>query len=377
MEKFDACKIVRKNCLSFEPYVAGKPIETLKRELGLKHIIKIASNENPLGPSKKAVKAMKDIANKVYFYPDFNSTDLKMAIAKKFKLDIKNILVGAGSDELIEIIGRLFFTNQDEIVISKHAFIRYQMAVRLMDAKSIIVPMKEGLYHDLKAMAKACNKNTKAVFIANPNNPTGTYNTTKEFESFMESLPTNRYGLKPVVILDEAYHEFASYKKDYPDTLKFLNKYPNMIILRTFSKIYALAGARVGYGFSSDSIVDYIERIRPPFNLNMFAQVGAAASLQDKAQVTKSLAHVRKEMKYICDGFKKLGIKYVDSVGNFILFSVAPLAGKDVFKQMLQEGVIIRAMDEYDLPNWLRVTIGTRKENELFLKKIKKVLSKN
>jgi len=374
MGKFDACKIVRKNCLAFKPYVAGKPIETLKRELGLKHIIKIASNENPLGPSKKAVKAMKAVADKVYFYPDFNSTVLKAAIAKKFKLEVKNVLVGAGSDELIEIIGRLFFTPQDEIVISKHAFIRYQMAVRLMDAKSIIVPMREGLYHDLQAMAKACTKNTKAVFIANPNNPTGTYNTDKEFSLFMKSLPVNRFGLKPVVIIDEAYNEFANYKKDYPDTLNYLKKYPNMIILRTFSKIYALAGARVGYGFSSDSIVDYIERIRPPFNLNMFAQAGAVASLQDSSQVSKSLAHVKKEMKYIYGEFEKLGIKYINSAGNFILFSVDPLSGRDVFKQMLREGVIIRAMGEYELPNWLRVTVGTRKENELFLRKIKKVL---
>ena len=376
MKKFDAKNLVRKNCLSFEPYVAGKPIETLKRELGLKHIIKIASNENPLGPSKKAVKAMKEVADKVYFYPDFNSTELKTAIAKHYKLNINNVIVGCGSDELIEIIARLFFTPTDEIVISKHAFTRYQMAVKLMDSKQVIVPMKEGFVHDLKAMAKACNKNTKAVFITNPNNPTGTYNTAKEFEAFLKALPTNKFGMKPIVISDEAYYEYASYKKDFPDTIKLLKKYPNLIVLRTFSKIYAMAGARVGYGLVSETVSDYIERIRPPFNVNKFAQAGAIASLQDKTQVTKSLNHVRKEFKFIFTELKKLGIKYIDSVGNFFLMSVTPFKGKDVFQKMLREGVIIRAMDEYQLYNYVRVTIGTRKENELFLKKIKKVLNK-
>ena len=179
-----------------------------------------------------------------------------------------------------------------------------------------------------------------------------------------------------MVISDEAYYEYASYKKDFPDTIKLLKKYPNMIVLRTFSKIYAMAGARVGYGLSSPTVIDYIERIRPPFNLNKFAQAGAVASLQDKSQVTKSLKHVRTEMKFIFDNLKKLGIKYIDSVGNFFLMSVAPFKGKDVFVKMLHEGVIIRAMDEYDLPEYVRVTIGTRKENELFLTKLKKVLKK-
>lgn len=376
MENFDVCKLVRKNCLAFEPYVAGKPIETLKRELGLKHIIKIASNENPLGPSKKAIQAMKNAVEKVYFYPDFNSTELKTTIANKFKLTPKNILVGAGSDELIEIIGKLFFTSSDEIVISKHAFIRYKMAVQLMASKSVVVPMKDGLTHDLNAMLKACNKNTKAIFIANPNNPTGTYVTAKDIETFLKKLPKNKYGMKPLVIIDEAYYEYASFKKDYPQTLKYLSKNPNLIILRTFSKIYALAGARVGYGFASQQVADYIERIRPPFNLNIFAQTAGVASLKDDNQVKRSLAHVKKEMKFVTDGFKKLKINFIDSVGNFVLFSVAPLNGSDVFKQLLKEGVIVRAMGEYDLNDYVRVTIGTRSENQLFLNKLKKVLGK-
>ncbi len=374
--KFDAEKMAREVCKSFQPYVAGKPVETLKRELGLKHIIKIASNENPLGPSKKAVNAIKDIADKVYFYPDFNSTELKNAIAKYYKMKINNVIVGCGSDELIEIIARVYFNKGDEIVISKYAFTRYQMAVKIMDAKSVIVPMKEGFVHDLKAMAKACTKNTKAVFVTNPNNPTGTYNNQKEFETFLKALPANKYGMKPLVISDEAYHEYASYKKDLPNTVKLLKKYPNLIILRTFSKIYAMAGARVGYGLSSPTVIDYIERVRPPFNLNKFAQAGAIASLADKTQVTRSLRHNRAEVKYIFDALKKIGIEYVDTVTNFFLMKVAPFKGKDIFNKMLREGVIIRAMDEYDLPDYVRVTVGTRAENKLFLDKIKKVMKR-
>ena len=179
-----------------------------------------------------------------------------------------------------------------------------------------------------------------------------------------------------MVISDEAYFEYASYKKDFPDTLKYLAQNPNLIILRTFSKIYAMAGSRVGYGLVSETVSDYIERIRPPFNVNKFAQAGAIASLNDKSQVKRSVAHVRKEFKFIFAALKKMGIKYIDSVGNFFLMSVAPFKGKQVFQDMLKEGVIIRAMDEYDLPDYVRVTIGTRKENELFLKKIKKVLKK-
>jgi histidinol-phosphate aminotransferase len=250
------------------------------------------------------------------------------------------------------------------------------MAVQLMASKSVIVPMKDGLTHDLTAMLKACNKNTKAVFIAIPNNPTGTYVTSKEIESFLQKLPKNKYGMKPLVVIDEAYYEYASFKKDYPQTLKYLAKNPNLIVLRTFSKIYALAGARVGYGFTSEGVADYIERIRPPFNLNIFAQAGAIASLKDDSQVKRSLSHIRKEMKFVTDGLKKMKIPFIDSVANFVLFSVAPLSGTDIFKKLLREGVIVRAMAEYDLDGYIRVTIGTRAENQLFLNKLKKVLGK-
>ncbi|MCL1971742.1 MAG: histidinol-phosphate transaminase [Endomicrobia bacterium] len=369
-------KIIRPSCKCFEPYIAGKPVETIKRELGLKKVVKLASNENPLGPSKKAIRAIKDNLNKIFFYPDSNSYELKKALSERYRFPTGNIFTAAGGDEIIELLAKLFFNREDEIVISKHAFIRYGMAVQLMGSKAVVVPMKNGFTHDLKAMAKACTKKTKAVFITNPNNPTGTYNTKKEISEFLKALPMNKLGVKPLVIIDEAYFEYASTEKNYPDGLEFLKDNPNLIVFRTFSKIYGLAGLRVGYGFADTCVVDYIERMRPPFNVNIMAQVAATASLKDKEQVKKGQTLMKKEKAYMYKEFKKLGVKYVESAGNFILFNVSPLKGKEFFPLMLKEGVITRAMDEYQLYDWVRVTVGLHKENEMFIKKLKKIIKK-
>jgi len=372
----DIQKIIRKSCSGFEPYVAGKPVETLKRELGLKNIVKLASNENPLGPSAKSIKAILDNISKVYFYPDSNSFELKKALSERYRLPAANIFTGAGGDEIIELIAKLFFNPSDEIVISRHSFIRYGMAAQLMGSKSVIVPMKDGFKHDLPAMLKAVTEKTKAVFITNPNNPTGTYNTKAELSAFLKALPENKFGVKPLVILDEAYSEYAKLQKDYPDGLTFLKSNPNLIVFRTFSKIYALAGLRVGYGFANQTIVDYIERTRPPFNVNLLAQAAAAAAIKDKSQVKKGQALIKREKAYLYKEFDKLGVKYVKSAANFVLINSNPLKGKDFFVKMLSEGVITRAMDEYQLYDWVRVTIGLRKENEMFINKLKKVLNK-
>jgi len=369
-------KIIRKSCMGFEPYVAGKPVETLKREMGLKKIVKLASNENPLGPSKKAVKALQENLSKVFFYPDSNSFELKKAISERYKMPAKNIFTGAGGDEIIELIAKVFFNPEDEIVISKHAFVRYAMAVKLMGSKAVIVPMKNGYAHDLPAMVRAVTEKTKAVFVTNPNNPTGTYSTKAELSKFLKALPANKNGVKPLVILDEAYFEYAKLQKDYPDGLDFLKDNPNLIVFRTFSKIYALAGLRVGYGFANETIVDYIERTRPPFNVNLLAQAAAIASIKDKAQVKKGQALMRREKAYLYKELKKLGVKYLESAANFILINCSPLKGKELFSKMLCEGVITRAVDEYDLPDWVRVTVGLRSENEMFVRKLKKVLNK-
>jgi histidinol-phosphate aminotransferase len=370
----DIQSIIRKACDRFKPYVAGKPIDEIKREYNLKAVIKLASNENSLGASKKALKALRDNFDKVFFYPDSSSFDLKKSLSKRYWLPAGNIFTAAGGDEIIELIAKLFFNPEDEIVISKYSFIRYAMAVQLMGSKSVVVPMSEDFKYDLQSLTKACNKNTKAVFVTNPNNPTGTYNTKKEFAAFLKDLPLNKFGVKPIVILDEAYFEYASLEKDYPDGLDYLKDNLNLIVFRTFSKIYGLAGLRVAYGFASEKIVDYIERTRPPFNVNLLAQAAASAAIADKDHVVCSQKLVTKEKQYLYKEFEKIGVKYVKSAANFILFKPFPLAGKNVFARLLKEGVIVRAMDEYELPDWVRVTVGLRKENKLFIEKLKKFL---
>lgn len=373
--KLDIKKMIRPNCAKFEPYVAGKPVETIKRELGLKKVYKMASNENPLGPSKKAIAAVKNAASRVYFYPDSNSFALRQALAKANRIDPSCIMLGSGSDELIELIGKLFFQQSDEIVVSDYAFIRYRMAGELMGSRVVTVPMK-GLTHDLAAMAAAVNSRTKAVFVTNPNNPTGTYNTRAEVERFLAAVDKRGGKCPPLIIMDEAYYEYACTSKDYPQTMKYLAKYPNLIILRTFSKAYGLAGMRVGYGFAAPEIVDYIERIRPPFNISLPSQAAAVAALDDAAHMRKSVALVEQQKKVLYAGFTKLGIPYVPTAGNFVLINVQPALGRDVFLNLLKRGLIVRAMDEYRLPNHVRITVGLPVENKLLLKELAAVLKK-
>jgi histidinol-phosphate aminotransferase len=368
--------MIRSNCAGFEPYVAGKPVETIKRELGLKKVVKLASNENPMGPSPKALAAVKKAMSDMYFYPDSNSWELKQALAKKFRLKPGNILLGCGSDEIIELIARLFFRVSDDIIASEHAFVRYQMAGKLMNCTVRTVPMKN-YTHDLSAMAAAMTVRTKAIFICNPNNPTGTYNTKKELEAFLNTVEEKSVdGAPPLVIMDEAYYEYARGEKDYPETINYLSRYPNLVILRTFSKVYGLAGLRVGYGFASAEIVDYIDRIRPPFNVNLLAQRAAVASLEDKDQVKRSMAVIKEGKKYLYAELKKLGLPFVPTASNFILIDLSPALGSEVFKKMLRCGVIVRAMDEYSYPNHIRVTLGLPSENRLFISSLKKVLKK-
>lgn len=373
--KFDAAKMVRPACEGFEPYIAGRPVEEIKRELGLMRVIKLASNENPLGPSPRAVAAINNAASKVYFYPDSGSRLLRNAIAKKFNLGAENILVGAGSDEIIEIIAKAFISPEDEIVVSEHAFIRYAMAGMIMDARVVTVRMRN-FKHNLIMMAKEINKKTKAVFIANPNNPTGTYNTKSEFEEFMKTLISIQGAKPPLVVIDEAYYEYACGIKDYPDTLSLLKNYPNLIILRTFSKIHALAGLRCGYGFASPEIVGYCERIRPPFNVNSIAQAACVAALGDTAQVKKTLLLVEGQKQYLYDQLSRAGISYMPSAANFILIDVSPSHGQEIFEKLLRRGIIVRAMDEYHFPYHIRVSIGLPHENRLFIKNLKEVMDK-
>jgi histidinol-phosphate aminotransferase len=369
-------KMIREECEGFEPYVAGKPIETIKREMRLERVIKLASNENPLGASKKAIEAIRENLEGIFYYPDTNSYELKKSLSERYEIDREEIFTGAGGDEIIELIGKLFFKEGDEIVISRHSFIRYEMAAKLMGAKAVIVDMKEGFKQDLTAMAKACGERTKAVFVTNPNNPTGTYNNKEEVSEFLKSVPLNKFKVKPLVVLDEAYFEYGLLERAYPDGIDFLRDNENLIVFRTFSKIYGLAGLRVAYGFASEEIVEYIERIRPPFNVNRLAQAGGAAAIKDREQVVKSQELVKREKEYLYSEFEELKIKYVKTAANFIFFNAGALKGRELFKGLLKEGVIIRALDEYELEDWARVTVGLHEENEIFIEKLKKVYNK-
>jgi histidinol-phosphate aminotransferase len=373
--KFDIKKLIRKECAGFQSYVAGRPVETIKRELGLRKVYKLASNENPLGPSKLAKAAVRKAAEKIFFYPDSSCWELRKAISKKFKVSPANVMVGCGSDEIIEILGRMFFNPGDEIVVSEHVFIRYKMSGKLMGAKVAEVPM-DGFQHDLKAMLAAVTQKTKAVFVANPNNPTGTYNTKDEVEAFLKGIDSKFGENPPIVVFDEAYYEFAREEKGYPESIEYLARYPNLVILRTFSKIYGLAGLRVGYGFANEAVADYFDRVRPPFNVNLVAQAAAVASLADASQVKKSVNLVKQGKRYLYAELRKLDIPYVETAGNFVLVGVEPLKGDDVFKRLLKKGLIVRAMDEYDFPFHVRVSIGLPEENRLFIKALKEVMTK-
>ncbi len=373
-------KLVRKEVFNFSPYVPGKPIKELERELKgkglkLKNIIKLASNENPRGPSKKAVAGLKNYLEKIYLYPESNCPDLRNKLAIKLGVKPENLIFGNGSDEIIELIGKTFLNPGDEIIVSEHAFIRYRMAAELMGSKVITIPMKN-YTHDLQAMLEAVTPKTKVVFIANPNNPTGTYNTKQEFDNSL--LQIANYRLQILVVVDEAYYEYAKGEKGYPDTLSYLKAGKNIIILRTFSKIYGLAGLRVGYGIAKKEIIDFLERIRPPFNVNSLAQEAALVSLNDRTQVKKSVQLVEEGKKYLYRELKKLGLNYVPSAANFILIEMKKrdeyLSGKEVFTELLEEGVIVRAMEEYGFPEYIRVTVGLPEENKKFIRALRKCL---
>lgn len=364
-------EMVRKEILGFQPYLPGKPISAVKRELGLRgEIIKLASNENPSGASAGLINAIKKAAKDINIYPDGSSFAIRKTLAKKYRLNQDNIIAGSGTDEIIEIIAKTFFKPEDEIVVSEHAFIRYKMAGELMSCKVVSVPMKN-YTHDLSAMLNAVTDRTKAVFIANPNNPTGTYNTKNDLQEFLLKLNNT---VKPLVVVDEAYYEYACVEKDYPDSIELRKLYPRLITLRTFSKVYGLAGLRVGYGVADEEIIGYLDRVRPPFNVNSLAQ--AAASAVAGNSIKKVIKNVQDGKRYVCGELDRMGIAYLPSAANFVLVDVSPLKGMDIFKWLLRKRIIVRSMDEYDYPNHFRVTIGTPEQNRKFIKAFKEVLGK-
>jgi len=360
--------LIRRNILDLIPYIAGKPIEETKRELKLKRVIKLASNENPLGPSPKALSAIKKNLNKINYYPDSRGFNLKKRLAKYHNVSSANIVLGNGSDELIDIIIKTFVEEDENIITADITFLEYEIIAQVNSRKIIKVPLKYFKY-DLEAIKNRINEKTKLIFIANPNNPTGTYISRYELEDFVGGLPEN-----VLLVLDEAYDTFIDVD-DFLSGLSYLNNKKNVLTLKTFSKAYGLAGLRIGYCIGPVDLVSYMERVRQPFNVNFLAQVGAEAALEDKGFLKKTHKVILEGKDYLYHQLTKMGLSYVPSVANFILIDVGK-DGRIVFKEMLKYGLIVRDMHQYGLKNFIRVTIGTKKENEYFIKILKKVLSK-
>lgn len=361
-------KITRKEVLSFDPYVPGKPIDELKRELNLDTVYKLASNENSLGVSEKIINEIPKILKNLYRYPDSNSFILREALSKKLGIPEENFLFGNGSDEIIELMGKTFLNKNDEIIMSSHSFVRYKMAADLMGAKTLFSKMTESYKVDLNNMINLVTEKTKIIFISNPNNPTGTFITEKELINFLEKIPE-----RILVFLDEAYLEFAYNSGDFPKSLEILKNFPNLLVSRTFSKIHALAGLRIGYLISSKNIIDTINRIKPPFNVNLIAQVISRLAIEDDEHIKKSLDMIENGKNYLYAEFKNLNIKFIPTSANFIMFDAGTLGGKELFKKLLLKGIIIRALDEYDLKNFARVSIGKYEENKKFIEALKEV----
>ncbi|MFA5100596.1 MAG: histidinol-phosphate transaminase, partial [Candidatus Omnitrophota bacterium] len=326
-------ELIRKNIQQVKAYVSGKPIEETKRELGLRSVIKLASNENPIGASPKAVAAMRKAVTQVNRYPDSQSFYLKARLAAKLKLQTSNLVLGNGSDELIDIVIKTFVEDDENIVTAEQTFVEYEIISRVNNKKCVAVPLKDFTF-DLDAILAAVNKKTKLIFIANPNNPTGTYVGRAAFERFIKKLPS-----RTVVVLDEAYDTFIDVK-DYPQGIDYI-KSGKVIVLKTMSKGYGLAGLRIGYCIADSRYAAYMERTRQPFNVNLVAQAGALAALDDDAFLAKTRMITLAGKKYFYSQLSAMGIRYIPSVTNFVLIDVQSDC-VDIFKKLLKQSVIVR-----------------------------------
>jgi len=360
-------ELVRSSVLNVKPYVAGKPIDETKRQMGLKQVIKLASNENPLGPSPKAVSAIKKCLSGINRYPDAQGFYLKKRLAKYFSLEPENFIIGNGSDELIDVVIKTFVEPDENIITADTTFLEYEIIAQVNDRKIKKASLRYFKY-DLGAILKLVDKKTKLIFIANPNNPTGTYVTKYEVADFLDALPET-----VVVVFDEAYDAFIDVD-DYPDSLSYLRRKKKIITLKTFSKSYGLAGLRLGYAITERELISYMERVRQPFNVNILAQAGGLAALDDKDFLKKTRRLVLEGKDFIYQELSRMGLGFLPSAANFILIDTGK-DGLEVFKAMLKFGVIVRDMKQYGLKDFIRVTIGTQKENERFIRVLRKVLT--
>ena len=358
-EGFDPVAIAAPGVAAIKPYQPGKPIEELEAELGITNAIKLASNENPRGPSPKVIKAIESILPEIPRYPDGGGIVLKRALAAKLAVAPEQITLGNGSNDILELVVRAFANEHNSVVFSEHAFAVYPLVTQAVGARSIVVPDKNWA-HDLEAMVESITSDTRVVFVANPNNPTGTWIRKNELEKFLQAVP-----LYVVIVLDEAYFEYAM-EADYPNGIEYLNAHPNLVVTRTFSKVYGLAGLRVGYGISSEAIGDLLNRIRQPFNVNSLAQAAALAALQDDVYVEQSKQLNHTELQCLYDEFEKMGLSYIKSSGNFVSVDFGRPAN-EIYDALLRQGVIVRPVANYGMSNHLRITVGIPEENDRLL----------
>jgi len=384
MNRFE--KLATLGVKSLSPYQPGKPIEELQREYGVTDVIKLASNENPLGSSPGVRNILSAEYEGFSRYPDGNGFTLKQMLAKKHGVSMDRITLGNGSSDPLEFVVRVFAQPGDEILFSEHAFAMYPIVTQAASATAVVAPAKEW-GHDLDAMAERISERTKVIFIANPNNPTGTWLKGEELEAFIARVPES-----VIVVVDEAYFEYArepalwlqegSQKGavEYPDATQWLDRYPNLMVTRTFSKAYGLAGLRVGYSLSHPDLANLLNRIRPPFNVNSLALAAACASLEDSNHVAKAVALNALEMGHTTKAFEQMGLDYIPSVGNFVCVDVSSSEGRNgmaVYETLLREGIIVRPVANYGMPDFLRVTLGLPEENAKFINALRKVLKEH
>jgi histidinol-phosphate aminotransferase len=344
------------------PYQPGKSIASVQRELGLKNVVKLASNENPLGPAPRAMAAYRKAEKSCALYPEGASPQLRDALVRHHKLEPRSVIVGSGSDEIIRLLCEAFIEPDDEVVVSQHAFIRFKQQAAMMGARVIEVPMTDWT-HDLELMAKAASPRTKIIFVANPNNPTGTFNTAEELDALMAAVPQTA-----IVVLDEAYWHYAQSIPGYPKSLPDLVRaHENLVVLRTFSKAYGLAGLRVGYGVGDPEMIGWLDRIRMPFNVSLPAQLACVEALKDGAFVKRAVALNETQRGLVVRALGDMGFGVGESATNFV-FARSPLPGRELFKALLRQGVIIRPLDEYGLTQHVRISIGTPAQNKILIK---------
>ncbi|HHI93944.1 MAG TPA: histidinol-phosphate transaminase [Gammaproteobacteria bacterium] len=349
---------------SLHPYQPGKPIDELQREYGVTDVVKLASNENPLGPSPVVLAALQNEFADLARYPDGNGFELKQALAARHGVDMAQITLGTGSSDPLEFVVRVFVQPGDEVMFSQHAFAMYPIITQAASATAVVTPANDW-GHDLDAMRAAITDRTRVIFIANPNNPTGTWLGGEALQAFIADVPE-----RVMVVVDEAYFEFASDPAlgagDYPDATQWLDRFPNLMVTRTFSKAYGLAGLRVGYSLSHPDVANLLNRIRPPFNVNSLALAAACASLDDTDHVRRGVMLNAEQMNVVTTAVKKMGLDFIPSVGNFVCIDVGEDAAV-VYDALLYEGVIVRPVANYGMPRHLRVTLGREEENTRFL----------